>query len=97
VSSGVLVLGDAVVGGFGNTGKYLEQGSLPCAIVPDDAEYYALLHFEVNILQGPEHAFVIVDEAEEGVELPEVLDWRSKHRAFCATSVSFRFSFNPMW
>src|SRR5512132_2232978 len=43
-------------GGRGDAGQDLQQGALACAVVADDPEGFAALHFEVEVPQGPELA-----------------------------------------
>ena len=72
------------VGGFGDAGEDFEQGALPGAVVPDDAEHFALLHFEVDVPQCPEDGFVVFVEAGEGAQLAEVVERGTQGAAYLA-------------
>jgi len=45
---------DPAAGGRGDAREYLEQGAFPCAVAPDDAQYFSLLDGERDILQRPD-------------------------------------------
>ena len=67
---------DLPAGRLGDAREDLQQGAFPCAVMPDDAQHFPLLHVEVDVFQRPEYAVVLFVEAAEAAQLAQVAQRR---------------------